>query len=662
MAFRKEAVQKFLCSQWTQKALLIVFITACFWDGLWGGVPRADQVIYLHWAHQYGSLYDILKDSISWNRVLPHTADVVLFRPLLFVQLGLFYYFFRYNFVAWQVASLVIHIFTVLTLHSILIHGALKKTVFPVLLSALFGCAFFSSELVYWSHISGYITYCLLFFLQVLFLVKFFKENTKLNLVLALTFGALAEFTYELGVIQNIIVFVVFAARYFSLPPGNVRILKIGALFFIVAIAYPVISYADLVSRGFVLANTAHQQTTDVFRLSVVYSFQEIGFWFRGLFFPHMYLIAAEDRASLQGKAPLDWIFWISLFAVVGLFWIYVLSVRVFSKKNILMNLNKIAVTFVFFVFLFLYALIIACGRAIPRGIDYVFNSNLYYAYISYAIVFSAIAIFYSFDTKYSFGVIDTRGRFAPVFFYIVFLLFFIEENFASTSQLGAKYRYQFSAKRIRLLNIVQKLVHNDIKNKNGYFLLDQSCSELPPLPWLPYHLGQKFKELKVLPTLADALFSEYSFVLNEKNINGKSVYIKKIECEKISVSSQLGGFGGGGLPFAAQPGWHAATPVVFPQEIDVKFIEDRPIKGIRLLFQDGLIKRGPRQIEILGGTEKGTLRSIFSTEVDCKNDSSVWRDIEFKKSVSVNSLKLVIKSNCGDPQLLTLRGLRIID
>jgi len=221
---------------------------------------------------------------------------------------------------------------------------------------------------------------------------------------------------------------------------------------------------------------------------------------------------------------------------------------------------------------------------------------------------------------------------------------------------------YYFSNDKSELLSRVQKITSNNSGKTKFYYAMEKNCVALPPLPWLSSHIREPFKGFRTPPTLADALFPDYSLMLNEQRLIGQPAKVIKIDCENVKVSSQLGSYDGNGLMSAEQPGWHAATPLVFPQEIEVNFGETRKIKAVRLLFQDNFISRGPRHVDVMGGDGNNNLIPVVTSNLDCESESSVWRNIFFKEAIAVNRLKLVIRSNCGDPHLLTLRGLKFID
>ena len=190
-----------------QKLILTLCLVVAFWHGLFAGVPRSDQIIYLNGVTQFKNFWDIISHSLFWNRNIQlNLDDALLFRPVLYILLGTLYFVFKYNFILWQLTSLSLHIFVVLGLHTLLSLGKLKKSPFPFLLSLFFGTSLLGSELVLWNHIVGYLLFSLLSILTILLLISFFNTQKHHYIYLALLFAFAAEFTYESAVFINILI------------------------------------------------------------------------------------------------------------------------------------------------------------------------------------------------------------------------------------------------------------------------------------------------------------------------------------------------------------------------------------------------------------------------------------------------------------------------
>ncbi len=127
-----------------------------------------------------------------------------------------------------------------------------------------------------------------------------------------------------------------------------------------------------------------------------------------------------------------------------------------------------------------------------------------------------------------------------------------------------------------------------------------------------------------------------------------------------ISASSTLEKFDPSGLLRAAEPGWHAEKSPSYPQWLQVDFGDARTISRISLLPQDTLAARAPKQMEIQASMGDGKWTPVTSIADACSGGENHWRVFQLDKPVAARQLKLVIHSNCGDPSLLTLRGLKV--
>jgi hypothetical protein len=127
-----------------------------------------------------------------------------------------------------------------------------------------------------------------------------------------------------------------------------------------------------------------------------------------------------------------------------------------------------------------------------------------------------------------------------------------------------------------------------------------------------------------------------------------------------ISASSTLDNFDPTGVLRAAEPGWHAEKNASYPQWLQIDFADARKVSRISLLPQDTLAMRAPKEVEIQASMGDGEWTPIMSIADACRGGENSWRVFPLDKPVAARQVKLVIRSNCGDPNLLTLRGLRV--
>jgi hypothetical protein len=127
----------------------------------------------------------------------------------------------------------------------------------------------------------------------------------------------------------------------------------------------------------------------------------------------------------------------------------------------------------------------------------------------------------------------------------------------------------------------------------------------------------------------------------------------------RIETSSMHQSFGGDGLLRAAEPGWHAKTPVTFPQWVQFTFDAPQTISGIELLPQDGLAERGPRQLTVESSADGKAWKAVVTIQNACNAVGDTWRIHDFGTTLKTRYVRFTVLSNCGDPDLLTLRGVK---
>ena len=120
---------------------------------------------------------------------------------------------------------------------------------------------------------------------------------------------------------------------------------------------------------------------------------------------------------------------------------------------------------------LFTYSFIIAYGRALPRGLDYVFNDNVYYSYIACLVVIVALSVYFinSDDARneieFENSSKENNHNYVRIFrcrslFYLALILVIIFNSYY-TSNLAKAYRYNFSQSRLEVINSVRSWIQS---------------------------------------------------------------------------------------------------------------------------------------------------------------------------------------------------------
>ena len=127
----------------------------------------------------------------------------------------------------------------------------------------------------------------------------------------------------------------------------------------------------------------------------------------------------------------------------------------------------------------------------------------------------------------------------------------------------------------------------------------------------------------------------------------------------RVTVSSQYEQFGPEGLMTFQRPGWLSAKSPEYPQWILIDFLGNRDVATIGILVEDGQQPRAPKRIRIESSRDGKSWTTANETEISCTPPDGSWMNAALRDSVTGRYLKIVILANCGDPDHVTVRGLR---
>jgi hypothetical protein len=159
----------------------------------------------------------------------------------------------------------------------------------------------------------------------------------------------------------------------------------------------------------------------------------------------------------------------------------------------------------------------------------------------------------------------------------------------------------------------------------------------------------------------ADLIYAAVEpYVINFSSLIAKPV-APSVVVSKIHASSVLDNYGPGGLLWSVQPGWHASRNPTYPQSVTVEFSEARPFSSVSFESQDGLTQRMPKEVRIKISDDGNTWTPIASASDLCAlDDLRGWRSVEMPERIQSRFLQIEILSSCGDPDFLTLKGLKL--
>lgn len=158
---------------------------------------------------------------------------------------------------------------------------------------------------------------------------------------------------------------------------------------------------------------------------------------------------------------------------------------------------------------------------------------------------------------------------------------------------------------------------------------------------------------------------SEKPFVINLSmlTVNPVSPNIEldpKPDVPTITAISQFNSFGTQGLIYSSGSGWHAESPPKYPESLIIDFNKIKEVRTLKMLYQNGVPESGPRAIRVYVSSNGRYWMPMENFNNLCEmSEKDGWHVLKFSHASKTRYLKIEIRSNCGDPQLLTLRGLK---
>jgi len=515
--------------------LLLVSSTFCVYlPSLFAGLPRADQVWYLHQVSQFSRFSELIEHAPSWNRFYS-AGDFQLYRPLLYLQLNFFYFIFNHTYWLWQLASLILHLIVVVCLYQLLIEINNGSHLPPLLLSFLFAVAYSSSELVLWSHISGYITFCILLLTSLLCLVRFIKYGRPCALVSSIILAFASSLTYEIGIVYQILLCIYFIINGKGLFNNRkvYMLLTVSFATFLIVLNR-LLNHQSLLSAGLIdsqasanfLSNLQILSSVDWYSIARL-SFIQVVYWCLSLIFPAALVFEANDRTDLIGINIYSFPFVLNLFLVL-------LPTIIFLCNYKLREFVLRSQSLYFLMLLFAYSAVIAYGRSLPNGLQGVLMHNTYYSYIALVIAIPGLYLFvHSFNllprsssAQYCNCSLPSMGItlcFCPLIFLNAVFTFDLSSRFLRKTQPG--------------MLVVSQLKHwlssnKDLASTKLYFQVEPNClGDDHRTDFTSIHALKSYK--KFWPphvTLTDVLFPKYSFRINakDKNLQESNKYVIK--------------------------------------------------------------------------------------------------------------------------------------
>ena|SRR5438034_86468 len=111
---------------------------------------------------------------------------------------------------------------------------------------------------------------------------------------------------------------------------------------------------------------------------------------------------------------------------------------------------------------------------------------------------------------------------------------------------------------------------------------------------------------------------------------------------------------------------WHAQRPPKYPEWVILKF--DMPARRTKLSMEaqperapgTGEFKRSPKSFVLQGSPDGTTWSDLLKVQNNQYDQGGVWKSWSFRNSNSYLYYRIYIMANDGDPDLLTVAGLKL--
>jgi hypothetical protein len=349
-------------------------------------VARADQLIYLYRTVGL-DLRALTVGSYDFNRSV---GDFLLFRPVLYLLLGVERWAWGYHFVGWQATSIGLHVGIVLSLFAYFRQRLKQRpleraSATPFVLALFFALSFAGTEMVAWQHIAGYLLFCLLAVQAALAYQRLLTEPAPRHGAALVGCAGIACFTYELG---NVLA-LAYAAMLLYVQGRRASgeatarrgvLLATGLLLIAAPCGYVLWSWLDY--RPPATAAGA-LPTLDIARLVprfVGAMAISAGYWFCASLWPAaLHLVPG---ARIQGARPFPLL---SVLSAVNLAFCLLMAgaaIPFAFHRRVRQLATDWLPAAAFIVLAASYTAIIVLGRSLERGIIETLSVNSYYAYI----------------------------------------------------------------------------------------------------------------------------------------------------------------------------------------------------------------------------------------------------------------------------------------
>lgn len=460
---------------------------------------RSDQLFFYfpHQAKHLDDLYKLTFGSYSLTRS-SNNYDPALFRPALYIFLGLLSWLFKYNFLLWQLASITLHCLVVYILLKLFyIINRNIYSIFSVVFSLFFAFQYASMEMVTWHHIIGYLLFSFLILLALYHFKKYSLFGNASSLIYLGICLLISVFTYEFGNIAAIIfsIFIILHNNFVKRKSEYCRKVFPKTLIYfllLLPILYFTVNFIDLYKRAMLpsaLNQVSHGKILD----SLIHSFYSIGIWIYSAFVPAAVNLSPGNRVVLLGFKEINNLY-VQLGVIVGV--IFCISFIILLLQGAFKRALKKEWLFLSMVLSLIisYTGLIMYGRGSVFGFFQSLQWNIYYSYFVILLVSIILFIFVSQLSELNKQnlLVNKFSKYSMLFSLIIIIAW----NGFSIFNMNLKMT-AFNLPRLTLVKNIHKLIGSHGSEKGFSFSVVLPCKANEPL------LPERFP-------LAEALFPDF--------------------------------------------------------------------------------------------------------------------------------------------------------
>ncbi len=392
-------------------------------------LPRGDQVEFMRERGLTNSDWTFFWHSISYHRqsyILER--DYFLFRPLFHAFLGVIDIFFRDRLNVISAIGVLLHAVVCWVLYLFTLRVT-ESRLFSIFTSVFFAIQYAGIEMIYWTHINGYMFAIIFFTLGLLRLLDPSDFLSQKSVRFAIVFFVISVLFHELLIYALLGTGILFAllcgkGREMNDGSNSHSLKKLLAIFLIPPLIYWLLDFVDIIRCNPVaLFFDPYDRVGGLTLYTVITNFFFIAGVFLCAFLNPMMVKLNYPSYAFQGqwdisKLPFPTMigFGIFIFMLLGL-WIAWLLVD--CRRNLLSK-RKTYDAAILLVALYFLILVVALGaaRVSMRGFDYIKTATYYYYIMNYLLLLLVILCFGFIRERFE------RGKSLKIFLLIPVFIF----------------------------------------------------------------------------------------------------------------------------------------------------------------------------------------------------------------------------------------------